>query len=384
MKHAIYSCLKIDGHCSLPIYQQIVAGMEKFCIAGEKDLTLPSERDLCEHLQISRTILRKALNLCVEKGLLLKRWGKGYSIAGKKVPPKRFLILTCGDPDIANPYHYILPGIEQRAAELGIELDTVLDRFIYNRSETFVAKILKKYSGILYLNYTCGLEEGALNALRNCRIPLYCPHVLDRWAEKEHFYCGCVNRRQMFADALQELIAGGGEKIVTMTGMQNPFYDQAGIRGYTPEEYSDLLESMGADPDPELVLHSPCKKEDIYKALDGLRAKKKEFDSVLCMSDFYAIHVISYLKEHKYRIPEDVAVMGYCGFPGGQFLDPPLSTMDYQYRSIGYRAVDRLLEIASMGYKKLPLGGVIDPIEYVPCIRKSTRKAGRQIRKVAI
>ena len=95
MKHDIYSCLKIDGHCSLPIYQQIVAGMEKFCIAGEKDLTLPSERVLCEHLQVSRTILRKALNLCVEKGLLLKRWGKGYSIAGKKVHLPHKLNIRC-------------------------------------------------------------------------------------------------------------------------------------------------------------------------------------------------------------------------------------------------------------------------------------------------
>ena len=99
MKNDIYSCLKIDGHCSRPIYQQIIAGMEKFCASGEKDLTLPSERDLCEHLQVSRTILRKALNLCVEKGLLLKRWGKGYSTAGKKVSPKRFLILTSPDSD---------------------------------------------------------------------------------------------------------------------------------------------------------------------------------------------------------------------------------------------------------------------------------------------
>ena len=90
------------------------------------------------------------------------------------------------------------------------------------------------------------------------------------------------------------------------------------------------------------------------------------------------------IRAHIEKCGAKPSFLGYCGFPGGQFLDPPLSTMDYQYRSIGYRAVDRLLQIASMGYKKLPLGGVIDPIEYVPCIRKSTRKAGRQIKKVAI
>ena len=112
-------------------------------------------------------------------------------------------------------------------------------------------------------------------------------------------------------------------------------------------------------------------------------AKRKDFDSVLCISDFFAIHVISYLKAHNYRIPEDVAVMGFCGFPGGQFLDPALSTMDYQYSSIGYNAVDRLLEIASKKYRKLPLGGVIDWIDCVPCIRKSTRDPQKQVKKVS-
>ncbi|MBO5723330.1 MAG: substrate-binding domain-containing protein [Lentisphaeria bacterium] len=377
MQHEVYKFLKIDPNSSTPIYQQLFAGMQKFCAGKREGISLPSERELCEQLRISRTILRIALTLCVKAGFLVRRWGKGYSTTGRMDAPKRILILKNSSSDIADPYQYILPGIEQRAAELGIYRDILLDSFICNRGEEVVTKILENsnYTGILYLSYTCSLDTGALEALRKTKIPLYCPHVLDRWAAQEHFYCGCVNSKQMFADALKVLTDGGGTKIVTFAGEKNSFHEKTGIRGYNEKEYSELLESQGADPDPERIVYCACSRDSVFRAMDDLVLRKKEFDSVLCVSDFYAVHVIEYLKAHQYRIPEDVAVMGYCGFPGGQFLDPPLSTMDYQYHSIGYHAVDRLLEIASEKYRKLPQGGIVDPITYKVCIRESTRKA---------
>ena len=42
------------------------------------------------------------------------------------------------------------------------------------------------------------------------------------------------------------------------------------------------------------------------------------------------------------RIPEDLTVMGFCGYPGGRILAPSLSTVDLQYENIGHMAVDVL------------------------------------------
>ena len=53
------------------------------------------------------------------------------------------------------------------------------------------------------------------------------------------------------------------------------------------------------------------------------------------------------LRRHSLRVPEDISIMGFCGFPGGQFLEPGLSTIDFQYFQIGRNAVDRLLTIPS-------------------------------------
>ena len=55
-------------------------------------------------------------------------------------------------------------------------------------------------------------------------------------------------------------------------------------------------------------------------------------------------------------------------------MDPPLSTIDYQYYRIGYNSVDRLLQIAAQSPVKLPPGGVVDYSPCIACLRGSVQK----------
>lgn len=379
----IEECIKIEMESSTPIYRQVIEGMEKFCAAADEGEPIPSERDLCVHLKISRTILRQALNECVKRGLLVKHWGKG-NFVGPKERQKRILVIMPSDRDEADPFQYILPGIETRARELSIKLEILPLQFIYDKSEKFVSDMLERerFTGILFLDYICGLEGPALAAFRKTRTPLYWPHVLETWAKKERFYCGCVDTRTTFREAMQMLISHGARRIATIARIEgSPNERSFGIRGYSTSEFLALQKQLGIDSDPELILNSPYDKTSIYQSLDRLTEKGKTFDAVLCMSDFYAIHVISWLKEHHFRIPEDVAVMGYCGYPGGKFLEPPLSTIDYQYHKIGYNSVDRLLQIAAREPAELPSGGVVDYSPCLACLRESVRKPGRKKRR---
>ena len=372
----IAECIRIEHGSPTPIYQQVIGGIEKFCAAASEGDPIPSERELCEKLEISRTILRQALNECVDRGLLVKRWGKG-NFVGPKERQKRILVILASSSDDADPFQYIMPGIEARSRELSIKLEILPLQFIYDKPEEFVTEMLEreKFTGILFLNYICGLEPPALEAFRKTRTALYWPHVLENWAQTERFYCGCVDTRATFLEAMQMLISHGARRIATVAKIgRNPDYDFSGIRGYSTTEFLALQKQLGADADPELILDSPYDKASIYAALDRLAEKRTKFDAVLCMSDFYAIYVISWLKAHHFRIPEDVAVMGYCGYPGGKFMDPPLSTIDYQYYQMGYNAVDRLLQIAAQGPAELPLGGVVDYCPCIACLRGSVQK----------
>ncbi|MBR4665477.1 MAG: GntR family transcriptional regulator [Lentisphaeria bacterium] len=106
----IYETIKIaDGNIA-PIYRQVIDGVEKFCAAAAEGDPIPSERELSVRLGISRTILRQALNECVQRGLLVKRWGKG-NFVGPKERQKRILIILSTGKDEADPFQYIMPGI---------------------------------------------------------------------------------------------------------------------------------------------------------------------------------------------------------------------------------------------------------------------------------
>jgi len=43
-------------------------------------------------------------------------------------------------------------------------------------------------------------------------------------------------------------------------------------------------------------------------------------------------------------IPEDIAVMGICGFPDAKLLSPPLSTIDYNYSVTAAMAIEMIIE----------------------------------------
>jgi DNA-binding LacI/PurR family transcriptional regulator len=77
--------------------------------------------------------------------------------------------------------------------------------------------------------------------------------------------------------------------------------------------------------------------------IDEVFTRRKPPEAVMCFSDFIAIHVYQALKERLLRIPEDVAVMGFCGYPGGRFLEPALSTIDLGYENIGKMAAELML-----------------------------------------
>ena len=88
--------------------------------------------------------------------------------------------------------------------------------------------------------------------------------------------------------------------------------------------------------------------------------------AIMCFSDFYAIHVYETLYELNIKIPEQVSVMGFCGYPGAQFMNPPLSTVDLMYEKIGRDAADLILRSSEwFGRKNKPMT-VFSPYKVIP------------------
>ena len=76
--------------------------------------------------------------------------------------------------------------------------------------------------------------------------------------------------------------------------------------------------------------------------LKMLMEQEEPPEAIYCFSDFIALYVYLSAQKMGLRIPEDISVMGFCGYPGGKMLSPPLATVDCDYAAAGKTAAEML------------------------------------------
>jgi DNA-binding LacI/PurR family transcriptional regulator len=144
------------------------------------------------------------------------------------------------------------------------------------------------------------------------------------------------------------------------------------LRGYT-----EAMTANGLLVDPSLIIRGiPC-----YSRSNGARSMRQLLaldappDAVFCFNDLLALGVIRAIHDAGYRVPEDIAVVGFDDLEDGRYSIPSLTTISPDKEKIGDLAVAFLL-----GRINGTRTGSPERVE-VPCrliIREST--LGRQAR----
>ena len=96
-----------------------------------------------------------------------------------------------------------------------------------------------------------------------------------------------------------------------------------------------------------LVLNGEFERDIAYEVLNDFLANGKQvaFDAVFAGDDDAAIGVLKALHRHGFRIPEDVAVIGFDDLGFAPFLNPPLTTVRAPTESVGRIATERLFSL---------------------------------------
>ena len=150
------------------------------------------------------------------------------------------------------------------------------------------------------------------------------------------------------------------------------FFHPNWIQGYYHDLDAayDFLRSQGIYA-PELICNCPIEYSVIRKELKRLMALGNPPTAAMCTSDFFAMSVMKIANDLKIQMPERLSVMGYCGYPGGRFLTPPLSTVDLHYDAIGRKVVEVLARADRwFGRKNVAVPEIIMPHDVV--MREST------------
>lgn len=99
------------------------------------------------------------------------------------------------------------------------------------------------------------------------------------------------------------------------------------------------------------IVHQLCPStEGAYSDLhDLLSSGERIADCYFADNDLIAAGAIRALKEHGWRVPQDVAVIGFDDISLCECLDPPLSTVHVPKEYMGSQSVARLLSILHNG-----------------------------------
>ncbi|GCE20168.1 LacI family DNA-binding transcriptional regulator [Dictyobacter kobayashii] len=90
-----------------------------------------------------------------------------------------------------------------------------------------------------------------------------------------------------------------------------------------------------------------------YEAMQQLLASGQPFTAVMVGSDTMALGAIRALREHGLRIPADVSVISFDNAELAAFMEPPLTTIDFNFGQQDAMAVKYLIEILNNPDMKL-------------------------------
>ena len=129
--------MKIDHDSAIPFYIQLRELLEAHVLNGEWQPgdRLPTEQELCETYDVSRTVVRQTLQEMENKGLIVKRRGKGSFVAKPKIRESLIQKLTGFHQDMVEQgltprtevlHHEIEPAKAAVAMHLGLEPGTAV------------------------------------------------------------------------------------------------------------------------------------------------------------------------------------------------------------------------------------------------------------------
>jgi LacI family transcriptional regulator len=307
---------------------------------------IPSERELSNSKGLSRTTVRRAIQLLVEEGILYRVPGSGtYVGRGGSLTtelPQEHATIGLILPSLANPYFGELAmAIEHECTRAGYQL-LLGQSHLTGRS---VAPYLTRYAENAAVKGVVAVSTGE-------DIPVASYEQLAQVGKP--FLFVVRHAETVGADSVATDHVGGARELMRyLLGLGHrriAFVGEA--RARMPRHYQGYLEGLreaGISADPQL--HAGIDAERLEQiGEDGVRLLLERgvlFTAIFAQIDLIAIGVLRGLRAAGLRVPDDVSVVGFDNIPSAEHLQPPLTTVDHTVREIGRLAVlllqDRML-----------------------------------------
>lgn len=239
-------------------------------------------------------------------------------------------IMSRHAPVILNPYYAeVLGGIEAvlEAADYHLLLSSL------KRNEELLELAREnRVDGLLVIG--CDIADRVLGALAKTGIPLVLiDNAFDGLPSVTVDHLGGAGA------AVRHLLDGGYRRIAFVTEtLDNPNF-QARLHGYR-----SALAEAGIAYDEALIAEGGNSWEGGYQAMKAILARLNEPpEAAFGANDPAALTAFKALQEAGYRVPEDVAIVGFDDIHLTAHHTPPLSTVRIDKRLLGRTGAEMLL-----------------------------------------
>ena len=226
---------------------------------------------------------------------------------------------------------------------------------------------LKEIAGIIAAEWHFYCRS--IKELESLRVPVL--GINDPIPSTKVCFVSCDNF-QGARDGVQHLIEMGHRKIGMLLGPKNSLDNQERFKGYRT-----VLKENGIPLDPRWVIEAGrFERPAGYQAMSQLISEKIPVTAVFCANDEIAIGALKAITEKRLRCPQDISILGFDGLKMGEYVHPPLTSVDQKVYELAKQAVGALVDILE-GRRRASF------IEKVPC-RLVERESVSHVREIAL
>ncbi len=254
-----------------------------------------------------------------------------------------------------NPFFpEVLRGITQIAQYSGY--DIVLSTALHGKNDVDRLERMvrsKQVDGVILL--TARLNDPLFAVLEENHIPSV---VVGRPSQDVQLCWVNNDNRRAAYDTTMHLQKLGHQRIGFIGGSQELVVTVDRLAGY-----SSALQEQGVTFDPNLVVSGEFIEDVGYNGMMRLLALAERPSGIVASDDVLAFGAMRAAGELGYRIPEDLAIVGFNDIPLARLANPPMTTMNVHIYELGQTAAKLLLQ--HIEKRELPPQSAIVPHELV-------------------
>jgi LacI family transcriptional regulator len=264
-----------------------------------------------------------------------------------------------------------ISGIQDKATEYGYNIMICQSNENFETEESALRALTStRVDGLLISLTRETVDLKYLKEISEHKLPIV---LFDRVVDDLPVSQVTVDDHDGAFQAVAHLFANGCRRIAHLAGPSTLSISHKRKQGYL-----DALEVFNLEKSEDLVVNCPALKDSAKAATQRLLDLDTPPDAIFAINDPVAIIAASVLKDKGFKIPEDVALVGFTNEPIGAHMSPSLTTVSQPAYEIGQVAMELFLE--QMNYP-----GLFKPKNRVLktklLVRDSSRRNSRTVSK---